>query len=312
MTPVIVAEKLTKRYGSRLAVDGVSFEVNAREVLGLLGPNGSGKSTILRILTGYLRPSSGTARIAGNDVVDQAIEARRRVGYVPEDAPLYTHMRVEEFLAFMGKLKGVAEKHLARAIDQVCERLALQAVRNLSIGKLSRGFRQRTAIAQALLGNPELLVLDEPTNGLDPRQIIEMRDLVRSLAEHHTVLVTSHILGEIEKVAQRVAILLSGRLLAVHSLKSETSDRRLRLRVRGLPHATVEATLRQVPGVRTVRLDGSVSTECAYYVVGVERPEVAETIARALVAKNFGVLEIAEASADLETLFLGLTGEAGR
>jgi ABC-2 type transport system ATP-binding protein len=218
MTPVIVADQLSKRFGARLAVDRVSFDVRAGEVMGLLGPNGSGKTTILRILGGYLCPSSGTARVAGFDVVAEGLEARRYVGYVPEDVPLYSHMRVDEFLAFMGRLKGLVGRPLQDGMAVVCDRLALSNVRHLAIGKLSRGYRQRVAIAQALLNNPPLLILDEPTNGLDPRQIIEMRELIRALGTTHTILVTSHILGEIEKVAHRVAILLDGRLLAVQAL----------------------------------------------------------------------------------------------
>src|SRR5712692_268387 len=245
MTPVIAADQLTKWYGPRLAVDRVSLEVNAGEIMGLLGPNGSGKTTILRILTGYLRPSSGTARIAGLDVVDDALAARARVGYVPEDVPLYGWMSVREFLAFMARLKGLAGQAATGAVDAAIERLALGEVRRLLIGKLSRGYRQRVAIAQALLGNPDLLILDEPTNGLDPRQIIEMRGHIRSLAGERTVVVTSHILGEIERVADRVAILLGGRLLGVHAVRGGELGRRFRLRVRGAEPA-VEACLLRV------------------------------------------------------------------
>ena len=218
MPSVIVADQLSKRYGSYLAVDGVSFEVVSGEVMGLLGPNGSGKTTILRMLTGYVRPSSGTAQVVGFDVVQEGLEARRYIGYVPEDVPLYTHMRVDEFLAFMGRLKGLARSPLYNSIAAVCKRLELSHVQRTAIGKLSRGYRQRVAIAQALLNNPPLLILDEPTNGLDPRQIIEIRELIRTLATTQTILVTSHILSEMEKVAHRVAILLNGRLLGVHVL----------------------------------------------------------------------------------------------
>src|SRR5690242_13389179 len=197
---VVACEGLGKRYGPRLAVDGVSFEVGEREVLGLLGPNGSGKTTILRILTGYLRPSSGTARVAGFNVVRDGRAARARVGYVPEDAPLYRHMRVDEFLAFMGRLRGLSGPSLRRAVEAARERLALAPVGDAVIGHLSRGYRQRVSIAQAVLHAPELLVLDEPTNGLDPRQIIELRALLRDLARDCAILVTSHILSEIERV----------------------------------------------------------------------------------------------------------------
>jgi ABC-2 type transport system ATP-binding protein len=220
--PVVLAEKLSKSYGPRRAVDSVSFDVQPGEVMGLLGPNGSGKSTILRILTGYLRPSSGRAWIMGHDVVSASLQAREQVGYVPEDAPLYPHMRVREFLAFMGRVRGVDGATLRRAIDDVVARLACNPVVDTPIGRLSRGYRQRVAIAQALLGRPKLLVLDEPTNGLDPRQIIEVRELIRSLAQELAVLVTSHILAEVERIAHRVAILLDGRLLAVHTLAGAT------------------------------------------------------------------------------------------
>ena len=216
--PVVLVEHLTKSYGAHLAVSDVSFDVQPGEVMGLLGPNGSGKSTILRILTGYLHPSSGRAQVCCFDVVTQSLQARQCVGYVPEDVPLYAQMRVHEFLTFMGRVRGLEGAACTRATDAVIERLAFGHYRNQLIGKLSRGYRQRVAIAQALLGRPQLLVLDEPTNGLDPRQIIEVRELIRSLANEMAILVTSHILVEIERVANRVTILLDGRLLGVHAL----------------------------------------------------------------------------------------------
>ena len=182
MPPLIVVEQLSKWYGSRLAVDRVSLEVERGEVMGLLGPNGSGKTTILRILTGYLHPTEGTVRLADLDVVTRSLEARARVGYVPEDVPLYEWMRVREFLRFMARLRGLGGGAAGRAVEAAIERLGLGSVRDLLIAKLSRGYRQRVAIAQALLGDPAVLVLDEPTNGLDPRQIIEMRGHIRALA----------------------------------------------------------------------------------------------------------------------------------
>src|SRR6185436_5562181 len=252
LAPVIVAESLTKYYGSRLAVDGISFQVQRNEVMGLLGPNGSGKSTILRILTGYLRPTSGTARIAGFDVVGQGLEARGQLGYVPEDVPLYTQMRVNEFLDFMGRIRGLSNASLPAAVADVVERLSLGRVRTLLIAKLSRGYRQRVAIAQALLGKPKLLVLDEPTNGLDPRQIIEVRELIRTLSRELSILVTSHILAEIERVAHRAAILLDGKLLSVHTLGAAGDGTRVRIRVRGADEAAVRASVGAVTGVRLV------------------------------------------------------------
>jgi ABC-2 type transport system ATP-binding protein len=309
MAPVVVAEHLTKHYGRRVGVDDVSFEAGAGEVLGLLGPNGSGKTTILRILTGYLNASSGRALVAGFDVVVQGMEARRRIGYVPEDVPLYPNMRVDEFLAFMGRLKGLDARQLNRAIDRSCTQLALHDVRRLAIGKLSRGYRQRVMIAQALLNDPDLLILDEPTNGLDPRQIIEVRELIRSLAARHTILVTSHILSEIERVATRVAILLNGRLLAVRSLMQSASPR-LRLRVRGASPDAVRATLGAVPGVTNIEPATRVADGVHDFVVEVEAPAAAETLAAAVTAGGLGLLEMTETGTDLETLFLDLTGRA--
>jgi ABC-2 type transport system ATP-binding protein len=308
MTAVIAAEQLSKWYGPRLAVDRVSLVVERGEVMGLLGPNGSGKTTILRILAGYLRPSGGTARIAGLDVVDESLAARRRVGYVPEDAPLYGGMGVREFLLFMGRLKGLVTAGLTSAVDANTERLGLRPLSGIQIARLSRGYRQRVAIAQALLGDPDLLILDEPTNGLDPRQIIDMRELIRALARERTILVTSHILGEIERVADRVAILLEGRLLGVHTLRGPGERQRLRLRVRG-DAAGVRACLARVPGVTGIGVDREGRPALATYVVDAERASVAEALAAAIIAGGFGLLAMEPAPVDLEALFLRLTGE---
>lgn len=301
-TPVIVAENLTKYYGSRLAVDGVSFDVRPNEVLGLLGPNGSGKSTILRILTGYLHPTSGTARVAGFDVISHGLEARGRIGYVPEDVPLYTNMRVIEFLEFMGRVRGVANDRLPKAVDAVIERLSLGRVRNLMVSKLSRGYRQRVAIAQALLGQPKLLILDEPTNGLDPRQIIEVRELIRSLASELSILVTSHILAEIERVAHRVAILLDGKLLSVQALGGSSGPTKFHLRVPGASKEAVHAAL-QAPGIEFV----GASSNDGYLV---NSGFGAAPAIRALVNAGLRVEEAGPAGSELEELFLRLTENA--
>src|SRR5262250_423307 len=308
MTYIIVADQLTKWFGPRLAVDHVSLQVEAGEVMGLLGPNGSGKTTILRILTGYLLPSSGMARIADLDVVDNALAARAQVGYVPEDVPLYGWMRVREFLGFMASLKGLGGRVATRTVEAVIERLDLGSVRRLLIGKLSRGYRQRVAIAQALLGDPALLILDEPTNGLDPRQIIEMRELIRSLGGERTIVVTSHILGEIERVADRVAILLAGRLLGTHAVGATHGGRRLRLRLRG-EEAPVRACLAEVPGVAAVHLEGRPAASAPVYLLDVADASVAEAVAKAVIAAGFGLSSLELAPVDLEALFLELTRE---
>ncbi len=235
-----------------------------------------------------------------------SLAARARVGYVPEDAPLYGWMSVREFLLFMARIKGLSRKAAPSVVGGVVERLALGDVQGLLIGKLSRGYRQRVAIGQALLGDPALLILDEPTNGLDPRQIIEMRGHIRSLAGERTVVVTSHILGEIERVADRVAILLAGRLLGVHAVRGEGLGRRFRLRVRGAEPA-VEACLRRVPGVLGVRAEREPGADLASYFVDVASVPTAEALAAATVAGGFGLHEIGPAPVDLEALFLGLT-----
>jgi ABC-2 type transport system ATP-binding protein len=306
LTPVIVAESLTKYYGARLAVDGVSFDVRRNEVMGVLGPNGSGKSTILRILTGYLRPTSGTASVAGYDVVTHGLEARRQLGYVPEDVPLYAQMRVREFLEFMGRIRGLHGAGLPAAIDEVVERLSLGNVRSLLVSKLSRGYRQRVAIAQALLGKPKLLVLDEPTNGLDPRQIIEARELIRTLSRELSIIVTSHILGEIERVAHRVAILLDGKLLSVHTLGAQDASTRLRVRLRFADEAALRSHLTSVPGVSIIETLPSLGIYILDSANG-----TADAI-RALVQGGFAVEEVRATGSGLEELFLRLTEAEGK
>lgn len=215
---LVQARHLSKVWGPQRALDDVSLDIVDREVVGLLGPNGSGKSTFLRILAGYLQPTAGTATVGGFDVVGQSLAARRLIGYVPEDVPLYESMRVSEFLSFAGRLRGLHGGELRAGLDAALSRLSLTGVGHKLIGSLSRGYRQRVAIAQALLGKPRLLLLDEPTNGLDPRQIIELRQLIKDLSSEVAVLVSTHVLSEIERVADRVAILLRGHLLAVTRL----------------------------------------------------------------------------------------------
>ena len=221
--PIVSIERVSKLYGSIAAVRDVTLHVRSGEVLGLLGPNGSGKTTLLRMLTGYLSPTSGRLTVAGYDTERQRMDARRRIGYVPEALPLYAHMRVREFWRFMARLRGLHSATAEAAIAEVAEQMALGDRLSAPIRTLSRGYRQRVAIGQALLHRPDILILDEPTNGLDPRQIIETRNFIRGLAGRRTVVMSSHILSEVEKVADRVAILLQGRLLSVEAL-ADTPD----------------------------------------------------------------------------------------
>jgi ABC-2 type transport system ATP-binding protein len=219
----VVARGVSKRYGPTLALDSLDLDVARGEVFGLLGPNGSGKTTFIRLLAGYLLPTAGRLEIEGCDSVRDTLQARARIGYVPEAAPVYGNMRVREFLAFMARLRGLPQRQVGGAVDRVIEMLALGAVAHRPARVLSRGYRQRTAIAQALVHDPPVIVLDEPTNGLDPRQIIEIRELIRGLAGSHTVIVSSHVLSEVARIADRVAILLGGRLLGVRAM-ADTPD----------------------------------------------------------------------------------------
>jgi ABC-2 type transport system ATP-binding protein len=301
-SPIVVAQHLGKWYGPRLAVRDVSFSIAAGEVVGLLGPNGSGKSTIFRILTGFLPPSSGKAAVAGHDVASDSRALRREIGYVPEDAPLYDHMRVAEFLRFMAGIKGLGGREARRAVAGVIERLELERVTGMLTAKLSRGFRQRVALAQALLNEPKLLVLDEPTSGLDPSQIIALRELIRALAGRQTVIVASHVLSEIERVASRVMILLDGELLTEDALGAGSQKQRLRLAAAGA-EAEVRAALGAVAGVRAIAV-----TEPGRYVVTAEpRPHLAQELAAALAERRLALSELMTVPADLEQVFLELT-----
>ncbi len=306
-TPVVDVQNLVKWYGPRLAVRDVSFSVAEGEVVGLLGPNGSGKSTIFRILTGYLVPTSGSVAVAGHDATTQSLALRHEVGYVPEDAPLYDHMRVNEFLKFMAQLKGLFGRSATRAIGTLAERLHLEEVAGVPIGKLSRGFRQRVAIGQALLNDPKLLIFDEPTSGLDPSQVIAIRDLVRELAGTRTVLMASHVLPEIEQIASRVMILLNGRLLTTDALALAVDGQRLRLQVAG-PEPMVREAIAAVPGVRSIVVEPeSGGPDLRYLVEADQRPEVAQQLAAALVGRGLALSELTTVRPDLERIFLQLT-----
>ncbi len=313
MSPIVRAQHVSKWYGPRRAVFDVSFTVEPGEIVGLLGPNGSGKSTIFRILTGYLAPSAGSVEVAGHDLVTDSIEVRRAISYVPEDAPLYDHMRVVEFLRFMASIKGLRGGALHRAVEVAAERLDLEHVMTMPTGKLSRGFRQRVSIAQALLGDPKILVLDEPTSGLDPHQVIAVRDLIRSLAGRHTVLLATHVLPEIEKIATRVMIMLDGRLLTADALKDSAGGLELRLRAAG-PEEVIRGTLSSVAGVHGIATEAESGSEpvaeggpVLYLIEAERRPSLAADIVAALVTNGIAVSQLTEIPPDLERVFLDLT-----
>jgi ABC-2 type transport system ATP-binding protein len=312
MSPLVLAQHVTKWYGPRRAVADVSFAIEQGEIVGLLGPNGSGKSTIFRMLTGYLVPTSGRIEVAGHDVVSSSLAVRRVMSYVPEDAPLYDHMRVGEFLQFMANLRGLRGRAAAVAVDAAAERLDLTGVMMLLSAKLSRGFRQRVSIAQALLGNPQVLVLDEPTSGLDPHQVIAVRDLIQSLSASHTVLIASHILPEIEKIASRVMILLDGMLLTADALRDEAEGTVFRLTA-AAPEATVRGVVSVIAGVRDIMAEADSGPDMMRYLIRAERRVgLAADIVAALVKAGVAVSELTEARRDLERVFLDLTRRSSR
>ncbi len=231
---MINVKDLTKRYARTIAVDHISFEVAKGQIVGFLGPNGAGKTTTMRILTCFMPPTSGTATVAGFDVLEQPMEVKKRIGYLPETPPLYPEMETAEYLKFVGQLKGLSGAELQKRIDYVCERCAVVDVKKKLIGKLSKGYRQRVGLAQAIIHNPDVLVLDEPTAGLDPKQINETRDLIKDLAGSHTIILSTHILPEVEQTCEQVVIINKGKLVATDSVRN------LQARARGAESMLLE------------------------------------------------------------------------
>src|ERR1700744_3019393 len=227
---MITVQGLTKRYARTLAVDHISFEVTKGQIVGFLGPNGAGKTTTMRILTCFLPPSEGSATVAGFDVLEQPLEVKKRIGYLPETPPVYPEMEVQEYLTFVGKLKGMSGASLANRVTEVAERCAIADVRAKLIGKLSKGYRQRVGLAQAIIHNPEVLILDEPTSGLDPNQLIGIRQLITDLGKSKTIILSTHIMQEVEAVCSQVIIINKGTIVAndsLQGLRSKNKDRSL-------------------------------------------------------------------------------------
>lgn len=306
---MITVERLTKHYGRIAAVDDISFEVPKGQILGFLGPNGAGKTTTMRILTGYMPPTSGRATVAGYDVFKQSLEARRHIGYLPETVPLYPEMTPRAYLNFIGKIRGLDARTRRARIDDVTDKCKIGEVMNRLVGKLSKGYRQRVGLAQALLGDPEVLVLDEPTIGLDPRQIIETRQVIRNLAGEHTVILSTHILPEVSVTCERVIIINRGKVVAVDT--PENLQRRLRgvdmieAEVRG-PAEAVHAAIESIPQVVTVR-ERANGPETNVFSVDCEvGTDARELIARTIVQRGWGLLELRPASVSLEEVFVQL------
>ncbi len=288
---MITVKELSKKYARTTAVDRISFEVAKGQIVGFLGPNGAGKTTTMRMLTCFLPPTAGTATVAGLDVLEQSLEVRKRIGYLPETPPIYPEMETAEYLKFVGKLKGLSGADLQKRVDYVCDRCAVADVRKKLLGKLSKGYRQRVGLAQAIVHNPDVLILDEPTAGLDPKQINETRDLIKSLAGDHTIILSTHILPEVEQTCEQVIIINQGKLVATDSVRN------LQARAR-----------EQVSGVSRVVNKAQHDGRAVFEVEIQKGSFVRGDLARAVVESGWDLNELRPAAMSLEEVFLQLTG----
>ena len=309
---MIEVQHLTKRYGPVTAVDDISFRVERGEILGFLGPNGAGKTTTMRILTGYMPATEGKAIVAGFDVFEQPLEAKRRTGYLPETPPLYPEMTVREYLAFVAKIKGVPRGERKARVDDMMRKTHVHDMANRHCGKLSKGYRQRVGLAQALMHNPDVLILDEPTAGLDPKQIIETRQLIRGLAGDHTIILSTHILPEVSQTCQRVVIINRGKVVAVDTPDNLTS----RLRGSETMYLQVDAggtdaaaVLERVSGVTRVAATDTKQQVVGYEVDSEPGRDVRRELAAAVVSRGWGLLELRPMRMSLEEIFLHVTTE---
>ncbi len=313
---MITVNDLSKRYARTTAVDRISFNVAKGQIVGFLGPNGAGKTTTMRMLTCFLPPSEGTATVAGYDVLEHPLEVKKRIGYLPETPPIYPEMETAEYLKFVGKLKGLSGAELQKRVDYVSERCAVADVRNKLLGKLSKGYRQRVGLAQAIVHNPDVLILDEPTAGLDPKQINETRDLIKGLAGDHTIILSTHILPEVEQTCEQVIIINRGKLVATDSVRN------LQARARGAESVLVEVAgrsgaidagrvqqrLEQVGGVGRVLCKQQIDSRAVFEVESQKGSLVRGDLARAVVESGWDLNELRTAAMSLEEIFLQLTG----
>lgn len=310
---MIEVTNLTKRYGDHIAVDHLSFKVEKGQIYGFLGPNGAGKSTTMNIITGYLAASEGTVTIDGHDVQQEPEEAKKRIGYLPELPPLYMDMTVEEYLRFAAELKKVPKAERKEQVEQVMGMTRITDMRGRLIKNLSKGYRQRVGLAQALLGSPEVLILDEPSVGLDPKQIIEIRDLIRELGKSHTIILSSHILSEVSAVCDHIMIISHGKLVASDSpeglQKLMSGSGRLKLTVRGSYEALQEA-VKELPGIQGMEELTSPEEGCCSIQISVDKEQdIREPLFYLLAEKHLPILSMAQSERSLEDIFLELTGE---
>ena len=309
---MIEVQHLTKRYGPVTAVDDVSFKAERGEILGFLGPNGAGKTTTMRVLTGYMPATDGKAIVAGYDVLEQPVEAKRRTGYLPETPPLYPDMTVEDYLTFCARIKGVPRSERTSRLQSVMEKTQIADMRNRHCGKLSKGYKQRVGLAQALLHNPDVLILDEPTAGLDPKQQNETRRLIKGLGGDHTIILSTHILPEVSQTCQRVVIINKGRVVAVDTPENLTS----RLQGSGSIYVEVDSmgadaqtVLASVAGVTGVTVSETHGSATGYEVAMVADRDVRRELASTVVGRGWGLLELRPMRMSLEEIFLSLTTE---
>jgi ABC-2 type transport system ATP-binding protein len=307
---MITVENLTKRYAAKTAIDNMSFTVEKGEILGFLGPNGAGKTTTMRIITGFMPASDGTVRVDGFEVFEKPIEVRRRIGYLPENPPLYLEMTVAAYLRFVAKIKGVAKENLDKEVARVMDRVNITDVKERIISKLSKGYKQRVGLAQALINDPPVLILDEPTIGLDPKQIHEVRELIKELAGNHTVVLSTHILPEVEQTCHRVIIIDRGKIVAVdtpQNLRFQLQGaERVIIEVKG-PAAEIISKLRATAGVSDVLKIAESNGSHRFQVEGELRKDIRADLARVIVQNGWGLLELQSSTMSLEDIFIKLT-----
>jgi len=305
---MIKVEGLTKRYARHVAVDHISFEVAKGQIVGFLGPNGAGKTTTMRMLTCFLPPTAGTAEVAGFDVLQKPMEVKRRIGYLPETPPVYPEMEVVEYLDFVSRIKGIPSAKRTQRIKEVMGRCAVADVANKEIGKLSKGYKQRVGLAQAILHNPDVLILDEPTAGLDPHQIMETRALIKELAGEHTIILSTHILPEVEQVCERVVIIAKGKLVATDTVTNLTTNLRgvetIEIEVLGSDEGSIRERLERIAGVTKVAAEGN----GRFAIEAGKEQRVRPEIARAVINSGWELNELRSVSMSLEDIFLELTG----
>lgn len=304
---MIEVQNLTKSYGGIVAIQSLNFSVKKGEVVGFLGPNGAGKSTTMKIITGFMAPTSGQAVVGGFDVFANPIEVKKKIGYLPETPPVYGDMRVTDYLAYVAELKGMASSAVPKNVKAAIEKTNLGSVEKRMIQNLSKGFKQRVGIAQALVSNPEVLILDEPTVGLDPKQVAEIRELIGQLRGHHTIILSTHILPEVQATCERIVIINKGKIVAQEAMDNlanlQSGGRRVLLKIRK-PTQEVGASLSGINGVNKVS-QGVTASE--FVLETQDNEEVIEKIASQVIQKGFGLLEISSGKADLEDIFLKLT-----